>query len=104
MYASPTLAVRALAAGGATGYLFKDRVTGRPGPRRRRPDGSPGGTVVDPEVVSLLSGIRRPDTARGAERREREVLQLMAEGRSNHGIAEQRNMSREDGGHARRAT
>src|SRR4051794_30961640 len=54
MYASPTLAMRALSAGGATGYLLKDRIR----------DGwtlvdairtvARGGTVVDPEVVAMM--------------------------------------------------
>ena len=48
-----------------------------------------GGSALDPEVVSRLVGSRR-----GSERlddlspREREVLQLIAEGRSNQGVAE----------------
>jgi DNA-binding NarL/FixJ family response regulator len=89
MYASPTLAVRALSAGGATGYLLKERIT----------DGATlvaavrtivaGGTVVDPEVVALLLGSsgRRPRLLDSLTAREREVLQLMAEGKSNLGIA-----------------
>jgi DNA-binding NarL/FixJ family response regulator len=88
MYASPTLAVRALSAGGATGYLLKERIT----------DGEAlvaavrtivgGGTVVDPDVVALLLGSTgRPRLVDALTVREREVLQLMAEGRSNLGIA-----------------
>jgi DNA-binding NarL/FixJ family response regulator len=48
-----------------------------------------GGTAIDPEVVSHLLGRRRErDPLEPLTRREREVLQLMAEGRSNHGISE----------------
>jgi DNA-binding NarL/FixJ family response regulator len=46
-----------------------------------------GGSALDPEVVSRLLG-RRPDPLGELTGREREVLALMAEGRSNRGIAE----------------
>jgi DNA-binding CsgD family transcriptional regulator len=49
-----------------------------------------GGTALDPEVVSQLFSRGRPDGPLGRlTPREREVLGLMAEGRSNAGIAEQ---------------
>lgn len=73
--------------GGAVGYLLKDRVADVSdfveGLRRVLE----GGTVLDPEVVSSL--MARPQ-ARPVDRltpREREVLALMAEGRSNASIA-----------------
>ena len=48
-----------------------------------------GGTALDPEVVSRLVGRRRgTGPLDELSPREREVLELMAEGRSNHGIAE----------------
>jgi DNA-binding NarL/FixJ family response regulator len=48
-----------------------------------------GGSALDPEVVSRLLGRkRRTDPLEGVTPREREVLGLMAEGRSNHAIAE----------------
>ena len=74
---------------GGVGYLLKDRImdVGEFVEAVRRVAG--GGTALDPEVVAQLFTQRR-----GAEPltrltpREREVLGLMAEGRSNAGIAE----------------
>ncbi|MPZ97280.1 MAG: response regulator [Propionibacteriales bacterium] len=73
---------------GAVGYLLKDRVTDVAqfvDAVRRVAD---GGTVLDPEVVSTLLARRQADepVARLSPR-EREVLALMAEGRSNAAIA-----------------
>jgi DNA-binding NarL/FixJ family response regulator len=78
-----------LAAGvGGIGYLLKDRVShvGQFIDAVRRVAG--GGTVMDPEVIALLLA-RRPDTGPldVLTAREREVLGLMAEGRSNAAIA-----------------
>ena len=71
------------------GYLLKDRVGDVDGfvdAVRRVGD---GGSALDPEVVSRLLGRRRrEDPLEGVTPREREVLGLMAEGRSNHAIAE----------------
>jgi DNA-binding NarL/FixJ family response regulator len=48
-----------------------------------------GGSALDPAIVSQLVGRRRKDDPIDAlTPREREVLELMAEGRSNHAIAE----------------
>jgi DNA-binding NarL/FixJ family response regulator len=48
-----------------------------------------GGSALDPEVVALLLGRRRrEDPLEALTAREREVLGLMAEGRSNAAIAE----------------
>lgn len=89
MYASPTLAVRALSAGGATGYLLKDRITDGEALVAAVRTIVSGGTVVDPDVVTLLLGSTgRPRLVDALTPREHEVLQLMAEGRSNLGIAE----------------
>ncbi len=89
MYASPTLAVRALSAGGATGYLLKDRITDGEALVAAVRTIVSGGTVVDPDVVALLLGSTgRPRLVDALTPREHEVLQLMAEGRSNLGIAE----------------
>jgi DNA-binding NarL/FixJ family response regulator len=74
---------------GGVGYLLKDRVADIEGfvdAVRRVAD---GGSVIDPEVVAHLVGRRRRRNPLAAlTAREREVLQLMAEGRSNQGIAE----------------
>jgi DNA-binding NarL/FixJ family response regulator len=70
------------------GYLLKDRVAdvGEFLDALHRVAG--GGTALDPEVVSQLLVRRRSDPLDGLTRRETEVLALMAEGRSNGGIAE----------------
>ena len=73
---------------GKVGYLLKDRVMdiGQFIEAVRRV--AAGGTVMDPEVVSqLVNGRARNDSIRRLTPREREVLALMAEGRSNAAIA-----------------
>ena len=75
---------------GGLGYLLKDRVADidRFTDAVRRV--AEGGSALDPEVVSLLLGRRRREDPLGVlTPREREVLELMAEGRSNIAIAEQ---------------
>ena len=69
------------------GYLLKDRVLEVDDFLEAVRRVARGGTAVDPEVVSLLLGRRRPDDPlEGLTHREREILALMAEGRSNQGI------------------
>jgi DNA-binding NarL/FixJ family response regulator len=73
---------------GGVGYLLKDRVSnvGQFVDAVRRVAG--GGTVMDPEVVAqLLARRRRDEPLADLTPREREVLGLMAEGRSNAAIA-----------------
>jgi DNA-binding NarL/FixJ family response regulator len=72
---------------GAIGYLLKDRVSDVTAfvDAVRRVAG--GGTVLDPEVVSALLARRRGAPIERLTAREREVLGLMAEGRSNAAIA-----------------
>ncbi|GAB2647938.1 LuxR C-terminal-related transcriptional regulator [Nocardia goodfellowii] len=80
-----------LLAGGASGvgYLLKDRVADV----REFVDAlqrvATGGTALDPEVVSQLMGAsRQQDSLARLTPREREVLELMAQGLSNNAIAE----------------
>jgi DNA-binding NarL/FixJ family response regulator/class 3 adenylate cyclase len=71
-----------------TGYLLKDRIAnvGEFTDAVRRVAG--GGSALDPAVVAQLVGRRRVDDPLAAlTAREREVLELMAEGLSNRGIA-----------------
>jgi DNA-binding NarL/FixJ family response regulator len=89
-YVESSYAMRLLEAGSAgRGYLLKDRVSDLEqfAEAVRRVGG--GGSVVDPEVVAALVG-RQRDAGPLAELtdREREILALMAEGRSNTGIGE----------------
>jgi DNA-binding NarL/FixJ family response regulator len=70
------------------GYLLKDRVADVAEFVDALTRVATGGTALDPEVVSqLLRASRRTDGLAALTRREREVLALMAEGRSNAGIA-----------------
>jgi DNA-binding NarL/FixJ family response regulator len=74
---------------GRVGYLLKDRVTSLDTLVDALRTISAGGTVLDPEVVAqLLVARRRTDPLSALSAREREVLALMAEGRSNAAIAE----------------
>ncbi|HEY6594255.1 MAG TPA: response regulator transcription factor [Asanoa sp.] len=73
---------------GAVGYLLKDRVAAIGEFLDALGRVAAGGTVLDPEVVAqLLVRRRRDDPLRELTPREREVLALMAEGRSNTAIA-----------------
>jgi DNA-binding NarL/FixJ family response regulator len=72
---------------GAIGYLLKDRVSDVgdfvDGIRRV----IAGGTVIDPEVIASIMARRQEEPVDRLTAREREVLGLMAEGRSNAAIA-----------------
>ncbi len=88
-YVEPTYAEELLAdRAGGVGYLLKDRVmhvTDFLEAVRRVAD---GGTALDPEVVAqLFSRRRHHGPLERLTPREREVLSMMAEGRSNAGIA-----------------
>ncbi|GAA2596516.1 response regulator transcription factor [Winogradskya consettensis] len=73
---------------GAVGYLLKDRVAEVAEFLTALRQVAGGATVLDPEVVAqLLVRRRRDDPLRALTPREREVLGLMAEGRSNNAIA-----------------
>ncbi len=83
VYARELLGDRA----GGVGYLLKDRV----GEVREFTDAvrrvAGGGTVMDPDVVAQLLGSGRSAQVAALTPREREVLAVMAEGRSNAAIA-----------------
>jgi DNA-binding NarL/FixJ family response regulator len=88
-YVEQTYAAELLADGvGAVGYLLKDRVADVDDfvAAVRRVAG--GGTVLDPEVVGQILARRSSSAIDSLTPREREVLSLMAEGRSNQAIAE----------------
>ena len=71
------------------GYLLKDRVSDVEEFAHAVRRVADGGTAIDPTIVSQLVGRRREDNpVEHLTLREREVLALMAEGRSNQGIAE----------------
>jgi DNA-binding NarL/FixJ family response regulator len=72
---------------GAIGYLLKDRVADITDFLDALARVAAGGTVLDPEVVAQLVVRRGPDPIDALTAREREVLGLMAEGRSNTSIA-----------------
>jgi DNA-binding NarL/FixJ family response regulator len=82
-------AVELVSAGaGRLGYLLKDRVSNIQEFTDAVKRVGQGGSVIDPEVVSRLVGRARRDNPLDAlTDKEREVLSLMAEGRSNQAIS-----------------
>jgi DNA-binding NarL/FixJ family response regulator len=76
-----------LVAGGHFGYLLKDRVFDVDDFLDALRRVAAGGSALDPEVVATLLGQQRQDPLALLTPREREVLALMAEGRTNAGIA-----------------
>jgi DNA-binding NarL/FixJ family response regulator len=77
-----------LVASGRFGYLLKDRVFDVDDFLDALRRVAAGGSALDPEVVSRLIGVHRADDPLASlTAREREVLALMAEGRTNMGIA-----------------
>ncbi|MFD8573517.1 LuxR C-terminal-related transcriptional regulator [Streptomyces sp. NPDC057694] len=89
-YVEPLYARELLADGaGAVGYVLKDRVTDGAAFLATIGQVADGGTVMDPEVVSKLLARKVRDRRLGSlTAREREVLGLLAQGRSNAGVAE----------------
>lgn len=89
-YVEPGLAMKLLAdSAEGVGYLLKDRISDVRDFLSAVEQVAAGGAVLDPVVVStLLSGRRRDDPLAELTPREREVLELMAGGSSNQGIAD----------------
>ncbi|MBC3192861.1 response regulator transcription factor [Pseudonocardia sp. C8] len=86
-YVEESYATDLLEAGGGVGYLLKDRVSKLADLSDALSRVAAGGTVLDPEVVSaLLTKRRRRDPLAELSPREREVLELMAQGRTNTAI------------------
>jgi DNA-binding NarL/FixJ family response regulator len=84
-YAADLLATRS----GGVGYLLKDRVANVAEFTDAITRIAAGGTALDPEVVSgLLNASRHASALATLTAREHDVLALMAEGRSNSGIAD----------------
>jgi DNA-binding NarL/FixJ family response regulator len=88
-YVETRYAAELLAEGAAgIGYLLKDRVADVSDFVEALVRVASGGTALDPEVVTQLFGSsRRTDSLSSLSGREREVLALMAEGRTNAAIA-----------------
>src|SRR4029077_11999689 len=81
-------AMELLATGRGVGYVLKSRVTKLEDFTETVDRVINGGTAVDPAIVQELVSVRhREDRLERLTRREREVLELMAEGASNGGIA-----------------
>ncbi|MGW2716859.1 LuxR C-terminal-related transcriptional regulator [Streptomyces sp. NPDC001492] len=89
-YIETKYATRLLAEGSAgVGYLLKDRVANVAEFTVALTRVAAGGTALDPEVVTQLAGAgRRAEHLETLTAREREVLALMAQGRSNAAIAQ----------------
>jgi DNA-binding NarL/FixJ family response regulator len=88
-YVETRYAAELLAGGaGGIGYLLKDRVADVADFAEALVRVASGGTALDPEVVTQLMGAsRRTDALTALTARERDVLELMAEGRTNSAIA-----------------
>jgi DNA-binding NarL/FixJ family response regulator len=75
------------------GYVLKDRISDADFVDIVRTIAG-GGSVLDPEVVALMMG-NRSDDLRTLSRREREVLALMAQGRTNRAIGQRLELTRQ---------
>lgn len=79
--------VELVAAGGGFGYLLKDRVLDVDDFLDAARRVSEGGSALDPQIVATLIAPQEQSALDELSPREREVLSLMAEGRTNAGIA-----------------
>jgi DNA-binding NarL/FixJ family response regulator len=82
-------AVELVSSGGGFGYLLKDRILDVGDFLDAADRVSRGGSALDPEVVKQLLSPRGDDPLTELTPREREVLGLVAEGRTNAGIAKE---------------
>ncbi len=87
-YVEQSYATDLLATGGGVGYLLKDRVADLTELSDALQRVASGGTALDPEVVGQLFARQRRDPLDQLSARERDVLALMAEGRTNAAIAQ----------------
>jgi DNA-binding NarL/FixJ family response regulator len=87
-YVEVETAIDLLEGGERIGYLLKDRIMKTADIVDALERIASGGSVIDPALVqALVATARRDDPLAELTAREREVLALMAEGRSNNGIA-----------------
>jgi DNA-binding NarL/FixJ family response regulator len=94
-HVEPSFALRLVSDGvGGVGYLLKDRVTDVDDLADAVRRIAKGGSVIDPAVVAILVGRRARVPLDDLTAREREVLGLMAEGRSNQAIGDRLGMAR----------
>jgi DNA-binding NarL/FixJ family response regulator len=94
-HVEPSFALRLVNDGvGGVGYLLKDRVRDVDDLAEAIRRIANGGSVIDPDVVAVLVGRRARVPLDDLTAREREVLGLMAEGRSNQAIGDRLGMAR----------
>lgn len=94
-HVEPSFALRLVSDGsGGVGYLLKERITDLDDFADAIRRVARGGSVIDPAVVAVLVGRRARVPLDDLTEREREVLALMAEGRSNQAIGDRLSMAR----------